>query len=120
MTSGMKGRVLDPTQPPLKGMHGDGLGCNIFGEDRRGLNMWRVVVNPGVTLESHSHPPDEIYLLTKGNGRLRIGEEVFEMATGQAAWIPSGIEHEFVNNGDRRCEILAFSHLPSDAPMGPN
>lgn len=45
------------------------------------------------TMEGHSHPTDEVYLVFGGNGYCRIGEERFPVSPGDVVRIPPGEYH---------------------------
>ncbi len=53
----------------------------------------------GSTL-AHYHPvAEEIYYITDGTGRIRIGDEEREVRPGDAIAIPPGQEHKIWNTG---------------------
>lgn len=41
------------------------------------------------------HTKDEIYVIMKGRGRFRSGEELFPFAAGDALFVPAGTKHRF-------------------------
>ncbi|HZV75219.1 MAG TPA: cupin domain-containing protein [Conexibacter sp.] len=47
----------------------------------------------GATLAHHHRLSEEIYLVTHGRGRLRLGEEVREIGPGDCVVIPPGTVH---------------------------
>ncbi|MBI4665502.1 MAG: cupin domain-containing protein [Nitrospinae bacterium] len=97
--------------------HGGSLGCNVFGDGDAGLNMWRLLVAPGGSMESHFHPCPEIYYVARGAGDVSTGDgAVTRLEAGDALYIPANEPHRFVNNTGSMCEILAISFLSEPAP----
>ena len=69
----------------------------------------------GATTEHYHRVTEELYLITAGTGRLRIGEEEREVAAGDCAVIPPGARHKIWNTGDGVLKIVcacapAYSH----------
>jgi mannose-6-phosphate isomerase-like protein (cupin superfamily) len=55
---------------------------------------------PGGATTPHYHPrTEEIYYLLSGTGRMRIGEELRDVAAGDAIAIPPGQVHQIQNTG---------------------
>jgi mannose-6-phosphate isomerase-like protein (cupin superfamily) len=62
----------------------------------------------GATIE-HYHPvAEEIYLITHGTGRMRIGGEEHEVGVGDAIAIPPGARHKLWNTGVDTLRLLCF------------
>ena len=52
----------------------------------------------------HRHSDNEqAYYLAKGNARVRVGDETFDMTRGTVVYLPSNIEHELLNPGPDTC-----------------
>ncbi len=69
----------------------------------------------GATAEHYHRLTEELYLVTAGRGRLRIGEEERDVAAGDCAVIPPGARHKIWNTGDEPLRIVcacapAYSH----------
>ena len=70
----------------------------------------------GGETEEHFHPiAEEIYHFTAGSGRMRLGEEEFEVRAGQAVVIPPGVAHKLWNTTGSDLVLLcccapAYSH----------
>ena len=64
---------------------------------------------PGQTIEAHVDPYEEIYIITAGGGRMRVGDEVQAVEAGQSIWIPLGSVHELVNDREEECQILVVA-----------
>jgi mannose-6-phosphate isomerase-like protein (cupin superfamily) len=64
-------------------------------------------VPPGGATTEHFHKTtEELYLITAGTGRLRIGDEEREVAVGDCAVIPPGARHKIWNTGDDVLKIV--------------
>ena len=54
----------------------------------------------GASTQEHYHPrAEEIYIITAGSGRIRIGSEEREVRVGDAIAIPPGQRHKLWNSG---------------------
>lgn len=57
---------------------------------------------PGQVLKKHRHPNGEqIFIFLKGEGRIKVGENEFDVSVGSAVFIPTGEWHE-ITNGDKQ------------------
>ena len=55
---------------------------------------------PGSATTPHYHPQtEEIYYILSGEGRMRIGDEMRDVAVGDAIAIPPGEVHTILNTG---------------------
>jgi mannose-6-phosphate isomerase-like protein (cupin superfamily) len=48
----------------------------------------------GDTIEHYHRTTEEIYLFTRGSGRMRLGDEEHEVAAGDCVVIPPGVRHK--------------------------
>jgi putative monooxygenase len=64
------------------------------------------VLKPGREIEAHVDPYEEVYYLLLGRGVMTVGEERQEVAAGDAIWLPYGVPHSLLNDGDEDCMIL--------------
>jgi len=70
----------------------------------------------GATTEHYHRTTEELYLVTAGTGRLRIGDEERDVAVGDCAVIPPGAPHKIFNTGDDVLKIVcACAPAYSDA-----
>jgi len=60
----------------------------------------------GSTQEHYHSKTEEIYFITGGTGRLRIGEETREVRVGDAIAIPPGQRHKLWNSGNTPLTLL--------------
>jgi mannose-6-phosphate isomerase-like protein (cupin superfamily) len=60
----------------------------------------------GSTLEHFHTRTEEIYYITAGSGRIRIGAETRELKVGDSIAIPPGQRHKLWNTGDEILRLL--------------
>jgi mannose-6-phosphate isomerase-like protein (cupin superfamily) len=60
----------------------------------------------GSTLEHYHVNTEEIYYVTSGAGRMRIGNEIREVKPGDAVGIPPGRRHKIWNTGKEALKFL--------------
>jgi len=58
------------------------------------------------TQEHYHLQAEEIYYITHGTGRIRIGDEVQDVKPGDAIAIPPGQRHKLWNTGDEPLRLL--------------
>ena len=59
----------------------------------------------GTGLPLHSHNVEESVIILEGLASAQIGEETFDLVTGDATWVPAGVPHRFLNRGDTLMRI---------------
>ena len=64
------------------------------------MSITWVDVEPGNEQPQHSHGPQQVYVITRGSGRMKVGEEERDVSAGSMVFIPSNMEHGLVNTGD--------------------
>ena len=61
----------------------------------------------GASTQEHYHAKtEEIYFITAGRGRMRIGDDLAEVKAGDAIAIPPGRKHKLWNTGDGPLTLL--------------
>jgi mannose-6-phosphate isomerase-like protein (cupin superfamily) len=86
----------------------------------RHQSLAEAVVPPGATTLLHRHArSEEIYHVTRGNGVMTLGEEVFAVAPGDSIAIAPGTPHRVENTGPEALHILcccapAYSHADTE------
>jgi quercetin dioxygenase-like cupin family protein len=56
----------------------------------------------------HTHPQDETYIVQEGRLTVQAGEQRFELAPGEVAVVPMGVEHTFrVDSDTARVQVLS-------------
>jgi mannose-6-phosphate isomerase-like protein (cupin superfamily) len=64
-------------------------------------------LKPGQSTEEHFHAKtEEIYYITHGRGRMRIGTELRDVRAGDAIAIPPGARHKLWNTGEEPLRLL--------------
>jgi len=96
--------------------HGGGIAHMIL--DTRHLQtlmfLAHATLAPGKKLIGHMDPMEEIYIIQSGQGRMQVGEEVWEVESGDAIHIPIGHFHELVNTGEEVLTLLVVAgHIPT-------
>lgn len=83
------------------------------GGGRQSLAEARVA--PGQSTAMHRHlQSEEIYHVTAGTGRMRLGTEVFAIGPGDTVRIAPGIEHCLENTGSAALCVLCVCTPPYD------
>ena len=66
----------------------------------------------GSTLEHYHAKTEEIYYITAGAGRMRIGNEMSDVKPGDAIAIPPGSRHKIWNTGRETLKLLCCCAPP--------
>lgn len=70
-------------------------------------SLAEATIPPGGATVAHYHRrTEELYLVTAGAGRLRVGDEERDLAVGDCAVIPPGAVHKLHNTGDGPLRIV--------------
>ena|SRR4249919_2907734 len=64
------------------------------------MSITWVDVEPGNEQPQHSHGPQQVYVITRGSGRMKVGEEERDVSAGCMVFIPSNTDHGIVNTGE--------------------
>jgi mannose-6-phosphate isomerase-like protein (cupin superfamily) len=65
------------------------------------------VLPVGARVGRHHHlETEEVYYILHGNGRMTVGDEVREVASGDAVYIPRGQTHTLENTGTEPMTLL--------------
>lgn len=83
----------------------------------RAQSLAEAIVAPGMRTHLHQHrASEELYHITAGRGRMTLGQEQFEVRTGDTITIPPGTPHCIENIGTDALRILCCCAPPySDA-----
>jgi quercetin dioxygenase-like cupin family protein len=88
--------------------HNGAAACMLL--DRRTLEgllfFAHAVLKPGREIEEHIDPYEEVYYLLSGRGVMTVGDKRQEVTAGDAIWLPYGVPHSLLNDGDEDCVIL--------------
>ena len=99
--------------------HGGALACMLL--DSRVLQgilfFAHAILKPGKEIEAHIDPYEEVYYLLQGQGVMTVGKEEQRVTAGDATWLPYGIPHSLVNDGDEDCIILVAAGMPQSSRL---
>ncbi|MCX8022942.1 MAG: cupin domain-containing protein [Syntrophorhabdaceae bacterium] len=70
------------------------------------------ILPPGNTIEEHTDEVEEIYLVLKGRGIIKVGDEEREVKEWDAIWLPAGKPHALKNIGDEEMLIIVNAAYP--------
>ena len=70
--------------------------------------MRRIVMQPGGSMPNHTNAIEHEQYVLGGRARIGIGDEVFEVKTGNAVFIPAGVPHWYSNVGEEPFEFLCL------------
>jgi quercetin dioxygenase-like cupin family protein len=98
---------LNPvTMPGVK----DAVKANVVGPDQgwenHTLRVFRL--GAGGFTPRHQHDWEHINHVVKGKGRLRIGDQVYELEEKDFAFVPANTEHQFENPYDGEFEFICI------------
>lgn len=66
-------------------------------------------LNPREATRGHSHADqDEVYIFTKGSGRMVMDEDNFAVSEGDSVYVPAGVFHKVINESDIPLTFLAI------------
>jgi mannose-6-phosphate isomerase-like protein (cupin superfamily) len=69
------------------------------------LTVTWVEVDPGSGQRPHSHAPEQVYVIVRGRGRMKVGDEELAVVEGDLIHIPPGALHGIENTAD---EVLSY------------
>ncbi len=69
------------------------------------LTVTWVDVAPGSGQRPHGHAPEQVYVILRGRGRMRVGDEELVVGEGDLIHIPPGTLHGIENLAD---EVLTY------------
>ncbi len=76
-------------------------------------SLAEAIVPPGqITALHRHHRSEEIYHITAGEGRMRLGNDEFAITSGDTICIPPGIPHRLSNPGSLELRLLCCSSPP--------
>jgi mannose-6-phosphate isomerase-like protein (cupin superfamily) len=81
---------------------------------RRGMSLGIYVLPAGGTDRQHPHAADEVYVVLRGRGALRVRGQDNEVRQGSVVSVDHGEEHQFVNITEDLHLLVVFA--PPDDP----
>ncbi|MDI3534344.1 MAG: hypothetical protein PWQ82_709 [Thermosediminibacterales bacterium] len=79
--------------------------------EAEGFVMGYVTIYPGGSVPLHSHEQEEVYLILKGNGEIRIKDKSLSVKKGDYVYISPHQEHHLMNNGKEDL-VMIFCYAP--------
>lgn len=77
------------------------------------MSFAEAIVEAGTTTRLHLHvTSEEIYHITQGAGRMRVGDAEFDIVSGDTIKIPPGTPHNVTNTGAVPLKILCSCYPP--------
>lgn len=55
------------------------------------------------------HTEDEVYIILRGKGKIRVSEDVRDVAPGSVVYITAGVKHKFFNIIETITMLVIFS-----------
>lgn len=71
------------------------------------MSMGLYVLEAGATDLQQPHTEDEIYVVTSGKAKIRVGDEVHKVESGSIIYVDANVEHKFFEI-EERLETLVF------------
>ena len=69
----------------------------ISGDEAPNFALRRFIMEPGGGMPAHTNTVEHEQYILKGKARVGIGEDVFEVAAGDAVYIPDGVPHWYLS-----------------------
>lgn len=73
------------------------------------LSMGLYVLAAGGTDPQQPHGEDECYLVLRGRGRIRVGEDDREVGPGSVVFVPARLEHRFHDITEELSLVVFFA-----------
>jgi quercetin dioxygenase-like cupin family protein len=70
--------------------------------------MRRFVMQPGGAIPDHTNTLEHEQFVLQGQARIGIGDETFEVQTGDVVFIPEGVRHWYQNLNQEDFEFLCI------------
>lgn len=90
---------------------GDGLVCRIMHSERSDpeteLTVTWVDVKEGGRQKLHSHDPEQVYIVVRGEAVMTVDDEEREVRAGDLIHVPPNAEHAIKNTGDGTLEYIS-------------
>jgi len=104
-------------------LHGDltpvpnrpGIAARVLAGPEQGVTSLFIVedrLEQGATIPLHTHPVDEVLIITAGELTVDVGDERATVGDGQTVVIPPGTPHRLANHGAADVHLLAAA--PAD------
>jgi len=71
---------------------------------------------PGTVTDFLTHEEEELAYVLKGKGKIRLKDQVVSYEAGDGIYIPAGIPHSVVNDGDQDVDMVFVFSWPDYPP----
>ncbi|MGH7365767.1 MAG: cupin domain-containing protein [Candidatus Rokuibacteriota bacterium] len=79
----------------------------------RQVEAWYTTLAPGAATPPHVHDAEEIVVVLRGRGELRVGEGRLSFEAPCTLIAPAGVCHQILNTGEETVEAVAAMPLGS-------
>lgn len=79
------------------------------------IEVWQSTVQGGAATPPHVHDGEEVVVVSRGRGELRVGETRLAFAAPCTLIAPAGVPHQIRNTGEEPLELVAA--LPLGSPI---
>lgn len=69
-------------------------------------------LNPGEEIGSETHELDQFFRFEKGNGKVVLNDELFEVSDGFAVVVPAGVLHNVINTSSEVLKLYTIYTPP--------
>ena len=74
----------------------------------KSMEMWHQVIDAGMPTPPHYHDCEEIVVVLRGGGTLKIeGQDDATFTAGQTLVLAPNVVHQIINTGDEALELVA-------------
>jgi quercetin dioxygenase-like cupin family protein len=80
----------------------------ISAQEGQNFAMRRFVMEPGGGMPKHTNTVEHEQYVLQGHAIVGIGEEEFDVHTGDVVYIPEGVPHRYQNIGEENFEFLCI------------
>ena len=81
---------------------------------RRGMSVGLYTLPVGGEDRQHPHTADEMYVVLRGRGTLRVGDQTHEVRAGSVISVDHGEDHRFVDIAEDLHLLVVFA--PPESP----
>lgn len=82
------------------------------------MSMGLYVLPAGGHDPQQPHGEDEAYLVLRGRGRIRVGDEDRAVEAGSVVFVPARVEHRFHDISEELAIAVVFAPAEGSAPRG--
>lgn len=76
------------------------------------------LLEPGQHTEANAHSEAEIFIVVRGRGTFRVGDEERAVGEGDIVYAPPMVEHTVVNDGDEEFRMVSIWWEPDGRTEG--